>query len=507
MSVSQLEEAYHQLRDQMLRGELDETEFKAEAEQLRFEDDLGNQWKIGWYTGKWYRYDQGQWVQDTPPERQATVPPPPVSDGSPPIEDSRRRRSSTPCLVVGLIGLLLVASVVLLLGWNADWWGTATEEATLVAETTATGTIPPAPSDTPQPAELTATPWASSAPSRTPAPTATQRSPTATSKPATPTVTATAATPPTAAATPSQAPSATATRKPSPSATPSLSGTIYFPVYDAHPERRTFDIYAYRLDSGKREIVIGQASQPAVSPSWKRLAYRSWNTSQRGVMVLELVAGNTWVWINFHEAERPSWSPDNQYIVFSSQQESDRRWRLYRTWGLGSDRVRREGGDIYGRVPTWSADGRIIYWECPVDKCGLYAIHPDGTNLTRLTVHEYDTTPAVSPGGNQLAFMSNVDGNWEIYITSSTPAGGQPAVPQRLTKNAARDGLPTWSPDGRWLAFVSDRDGSWAVWVMRPDGSEQRKLFALGGSLEGEVVHVPPEQQHGWTWESLAWGR
>ena len=62
MTISEMEEAYQQLHAQLLRGELDEEEFKAEVEKLRFEDELGHQWKIGWYTGKWYRYDQGQWV-------------------------------------------------------------------------------------------------------------------------------------------------------------------------------------------------------------------------------------------------------------------------------------------------------------------------------------------------------------------------------------------------------------------------------------------------------------
>ena len=83
--------------------------------------------------------------------------------------------------------------------------------------------------------------------------------------------------------------------------------------------------------------------------------------------------------------------------------------------------------------------------------------------------------PASSPDGSQLAFMSNNNGNWEIYATTTHPPGGQQVPePRRLTKNGARDGLPTWSPDGRWLAFVSDRDGAWAVYVMRPDGSGQQ---------------------------------
>lgn len=278
-------------------------------------------------------------------------------------------------------------------------------------------------------------------------------------------------------------------------------------MYDPNPDRRTFDIYMIELDSQERDVAVGQASQPALTADGKRLVYRSWDSSQRGIWVLDLPNGNTWRWIAFHEAAHADWGPDGQNIVFASQQEVDRRWRIYRTWGLDSDRVRREGGDIFGRVPVWAADGRIYYWECPNDKCGLYVMHGNGTNLTRLTGQERDTAPAVSPDGNQLAFMSNINGNWEIYLTTTHPPGGDTVPePKRLTENLARDGLPVWSPDGRWLAFVSDRGSAWAVWVMRPDGSGQKKLFDLGGPLEGDVANVPPGEQHGWTWETLAWG-
>ena len=36
----------------------------------------------------------------------------------------------------------------------------------------------------------------------------------------------------------------------------------------------------------------------------------------------------------------------------------------------------------------------------------------------------------------------------------------------RLTQNLARDGSPSWSPDGSRLAFVSDRDGDFEIYVM-----------------------------------------
>ncbi len=509
MTISELEKAYQQLRDQLLRGELDEAEFKAEVEQLRFEDDAGNQWKIGWYTGKWYRYDEGQWVQGKPSDRLAPVAPTVV--GAPLATDERReRRSSTPCLVAALIALLLVASVSLVIGWNADWWSRPDEEADTVAEITATETASITASETPRPtattgASPTTVPRATPTSSRMPSPTATQRPPTATPKATTPTVkpTETIQTP---TATPSRTPSPVATRRPRSTATPALSGRIFFPVYDSNPDRQTLDIYAVRLDTGKRQVVIEEASQPAVSSDGKRLAYRSCDSANRGILVRDLVVGNTWLWLDFHEAEHPSWSPNGENIVFSSQQESDREWRLYRTWGFDLIAVRRHGGDVFGRVPVWSADGQIIYWDCPLGACGLYATTGDGKSFSRLTEHEHDTAPAASPNGSRIAFMSNTSGNWEIYVTGAHPLSGQGIQePKRLTKNGARDGLPTWSPDGRWLAFVTDRNGAWEVWVMRPDGSAQRKLFDLGGALEGRVARVPIQEQHGWTWETLAW--
>jgi Tol biopolymer transport system component len=521
MNISELEQNYQQLHEKLLRGELDEDEFKTQVEQLRFTDDHGDEWKIGWYTGKWYRNDEGQWVQGTPEDQPAPGTSPPKAGAPPPPENRRSQRSLTPCLVVSLVALLLVASITLIVGWNSGWWSPVEEDATAVAEITDTET-PALPTDTPIPTEPprasptnvpttsaspTNTAVTASGPSRTPAPTATQRqltrTPTATpTRTRRPTSTVTASQTSTAAGTP------TATQRAFPTSAPSLAGQIYFPVYDSDPDRRTFDIYVMQLASGRRNVVVGQASQPALSPDGTRLVYRSWNIGQRGILVLDFSTENTWPWISFHEAEHPNWSPDGQNIVLSSQQESDREWRLYRTWGLEIDRVRRQGGDIFGRVPIWSADGRIIYWECPLDKCGLYAIHTDGTNLTQLTTHENDTAPAASPDGSQIAYMSNSSGNWEVYVVSADAPPAQTGQEAwRLTRNAARDGLPTWSPDGRWLAFVSDRGGAWAVWAIRPDGSNLQKLFDLEGTLDGTVSQVPPSEQHGWTWESLAWGQ
>lgn len=524
MTVREFEDAYQQLHEQLLRGELGEAEFKVEVEKLQFVDSRGAPWKIGWYTGHWYRYDQGRWVQGDPQDRQVSIAGPPTALEPAGMKDAARSRSLTPYLVTALIAILLLVSAALLIGRNSDWWSIPGADATEAVMVVASETTMAAPSEV-MPSTITALPsptllvQISPTPSRTRVPTApSQRatptsaaSASATTSPGSPSpTTADTQSPTPATPTPTSTPRQTPAPAP-PTQPPSLpgpsSGRIFFPVYDANPDRRTLDIHVLQLATGQRELMIGQASQPALSADGRRLVYRSLDSGNRGIWVRELDDGNTWRWISFHEAEHPGWSPDGESIVFSSQQQSDREWRLYRTWGADFDRVHRQGGDIFGRVPTWAPDGRIIYWECPLDKCGLYAIHPDGTNLTRLTIYEHDTAPAVSPDGRRVAFMSNRGGNWEIYLTNAhMTASEDSAEPTRLTNNPAQDGLPAWSPDGEWLAFVSDRDGNWALWVMRADGSGQQELLDLGGPLVGQVAGIPPTEQHGWTWETMAWG-
>ena len=71
--------------------------------------------------------------------------------------------------------------------------------------------------------------------------------------------------------------------------------------------------------------------------------------------------------------------------------------------------------------------------------------------LTRITSGPFhDITPAVSPDGSLVAFSSNRNGSWDIYILDLS--NGEI---QQFTDTYAYDGNPTWSPDGQWLAYES----------------------------------------------------
>src|SRR6266545_736222 len=107
-------------------------------------------------------------------------------------------------------------------------------------------------------------------------------------------------------------------------------------------------------------------------------------------------------------------------------------------------------------------------------KFQLYAV--ERSNLAQLTKLTPDTTsasdPAFSPDGARLAFVSQRDGNPEIYVMN---ADGTGAV--RITNDPQSDGRPAFTPDGQSVVFHSARTaGKQQIWVVNVDGTALTQL-------------------------------
>jgi Tol biopolymer transport system component len=81
-------------------------------------------------------------------------------------------------------------------------------------------------------------------------------------------------------------------------------------------------------------------------------------------------------------------------------------------------------------------------------------------------------TALATPLLNKIAFVSDRDGNSEIYTMNAADGSNQ----KRLTANDATDSAPDWHPDGTLIAFCSDRDGDYDIYVMSTDGGSLSKL-------------------------------
>ncbi|MCU0495572.1 MAG: hypothetical protein MUD01_28630 [Chloroflexaceae bacterium] len=221
----------------------------------------------------------------------------------------------------------------------------------------------------------------------------------------------------------------------------------------------------YEIDP--QYITTGQAPGGLNSPA-RRFSFTDGTPPPSGIWPGELPDRK----VNEYNA---SYSPDGTKVVFISERSGKPELWIAPTNGNNPRQLTSNG--CVNEVPTWSPDGRTIFWE---NNCtGSFQIYRADmsyqfsnpvyveaklVNQKQLTNNPGDNRYArVSPDGQTIAFASNRDGNYELYTMASS-GGGE----TRLTNSGGDDDAPTWSADGRQLAFASNRSGTWQIYLM-PD--------------------------------------
>lgn len=131
----------------------------------------------------------------------------------------------------------------------------------------------------------------------------------------------------------------------------------------------------------------------------------------------------------------------------------------------------------YGVEGQWSPAGtEIAFVTSGVDQSNLiiYLMDSDGSNKRPITANQprLNWRPIWSPDGTALLFLSNRDGNQEIYKINRD---GTELT--NLTNNSANDLDPDWSPINNKIVFVSSRSGGNGIFTMAPDGSNVQEVI------------------------------
>jgi Tol biopolymer transport system component len=196
-----------------------------------------------------------------------------------------------------------------------------------------------------------------------------------------------------------------------------------------------------------------------------------------------------------------SYSPDGQWIVFSSMRDAYNRTlsaaeqkqlevdpsffgEIYLMRADGSEQRRLTSVNGYDGGPFFSPDGKRIVWR-RFDEQGLIAdiwmMNIDGSDqrqVTRFTSMSW--APYIHPSGQYLMFASNKLGfeNFEVFIVDV--AGTK--EPVRVTYSDGFDGLPVPSPDGQQVAFTSSRGGGREGQIFLAQWHHKAALAALAAA-------------------------
>ncbi len=159
---------------------------------------------------------------------------------------------------------------------------------------------------------------------------------------------------------------------------------------------------------------------------------------------------------NYAEGEA-AWSPDGEHIVFVSSREKD--------------------PDVSYKNDLWVVPARANDEK-----------KEDDGSLLRLTASDdVKSSPAWSPDGKWIAYLTAVDGVYGINRLAVIPAGG--GTPAILTAQ-----LDRWvqafrfSADGRWIYFLFDNRGGQHLARVRVTGGEVEHL--LGGERNVSAFDV-----------------
>ncbi len=229
------------------------------------------------------------------------------------------------------------------------------------------------------------------------------------------------------------------------------------------------EIYIMNPDgSGQTRLTNNPGSDfaPTLSPDGSKIAFWSNRDGNNEVYIMNVDGtGQTNLTNNPADDAFPRFSPDGSKITFHSTRAGN--FAIYVMNVDGSNPVRLTNNPISGgdQRPCFSPDGTKIAFDSTLNgNVEIFVMNADGTGQTNVTNNPgFETDPSFSPDGSKIVFNTlttveviNVDGTGRTTLASGAHA--------------------VFSPDGSKILFVTNRDGNNEIYSMNADGSSQTRI-------------------------------
>jgi Tol biopolymer transport system component len=281
-------------------------------------------------------------------------------------------------------------------------------------------------------------------------------------------------------------------------------GRIVFDVNSVRENLREIGLTKGELSGESRWLTRGSSSdrQPTYSPDGQWVLFSSnrsgnldlWEVSTKTGVPRRLTDDTTDDW-------DPAFTPDGKQILWSSNRSGPFEIWIANADGSGARKVTSDGQDAEN--PTMTPEGLwIVYGSFSNEHSGLWKIHPDGTGATQI-VKGLLAYPELSRDGRYVALRTNDDPSHVMLrvfrLSDGTPTAFRAALEIRRGFSATSVGRPRWMPDGKSIVFVGQNDqGVYGLYIQAfdPDQDTSRTRRSLGGfdsDLSTESFGISPD--------------
>jgi TolB protein len=166
----------------------------------------------------------------------------------------------------------------------------------------------------------------------------------------------------------------------------------------------------------------------------------------------------------------PSLSPSGKYLAYTSFKEG--RSNLYIMDVEKNTEVYADRSDGMKIGTTWLNKATIVYAHTSGKISTIFSY--DVENRSKKTLLQKEgilTSPAMSPDGNRMLFVSDMYGSPQIFVRDNSSG-----EIKRLTYYGNYNSSPAFSPKGDLITFVSKLEGGFEICTMNTDGTNQRVL-------------------------------
>jgi serine/threonine-protein kinase len=239
-------------------------------------------------------------------------------------------------------------------------------------------------------------------------------------------------------------------------------------------------------------------ASPRLSPDGKRLALTIASTiGTRGDIWIYDIASATLTKLTSDGElnNRPEWSPDGKRVIYVSNRGGRAAlWQQNADLSGAAELIQAAPELINGGVV--SPDGRaLVYWQSTpgirtrTSDIFYRALAGDTTSKpVAATTSAAETSPWFSPDGKWVAYTSNQDGMFQVYVQPFPPSG------VRYQVTTAGGMAPIWSRDGSRIFYVWNSRLNAATVRTSPTFAVLTRTAVLEGNY---LLNMPPHANYG----------